>query len=205
MGVQAVVWDVGRVLIEWNPERVYDRLLGEAGRRALFAAVNLHAMNERVDRGAPWREEVEALARAHPDHAEAIGWWHGRWAEMASPAIPDSVALLRALRERGVPCFALTNFGRETWEVALDLHPFLRDFDGAVVSGRTGLMKPEPAIYEALERLSGLSGEALLFADDRPENVQAAAARDWRTHLFEGPAGWAARLAAEGLLEEAAA
>jgi 2-haloacid dehalogenase len=203
---QAVVFDIGRVLIEWEPERFYDRVLGEARRQAFFAAVPIHAMNERVDLGDVWADSVAALAREHPDWAEEIGHWHGRWIEMASPEIPRSIRLLRALRRKGVPVFALTNFGRETFDHAAAHYPFFHEFDRAFVSGRLRLAKPDPAIYEAVERDLGLSGPQLLFTDDRPENVEAAARRGWRTHLFTGPEGFADRLVAEGLLspEEAA-
>ena len=200
MTIEAVVFDIGRVLIEWDPERFYDRAIGEERRRAFFAAVPVHDMNLRVDLGAPWAEEVAALAEAHPDWAEAISHWHRRWIEMASPEIPRSVRLLRALKARGLPVFALTNFGRETFEHAAEHYPFFHEFDRAFVSGRLRLAKPDPAIYQAVERESGIAPEALLFTDDRPENLEAAAARGWRTHLFEGPEGLAERLVAEGLL-----
>ena len=205
MTVEAVVFDIGRVLIEWDPERFYDRMLGEERRRRFFATVPIHAMNERVDLGEVWAEAVAALAREHPDWAEEIGHWHHRWIEMASPEIPRSVRLLRALKARRVPVFALTNFGRETFDHAAVHYPFFREFDRAFVSGRLRLAKPDPAIYEVVERESGFSGPALLFTDDRPENVEAAARRGWRTHLFEGPDGLAERLVAEGLLTPEAA
>ena len=200
MTVQAVVFDIGNVLIEWNPERFYDATLGEERRRALFAAVDLHGMNDRVDRGAVWAEEVAELATRHPDWAEPISHWHHRWIEMARPEIPHSVRLLRALRSRGVPVFARSNFGRETFAHAIPHYPFLEEFDRAFVSGHLRLAKPDAAIYEAVEREGGVAPEALLFVDDRPENIAAARARGWRTHLFEGPEGLAARLVAEGLL-----
>lgn len=209
MTIKAVVWDIGNVLIEWNPERFYDRELGEEGRRAMFGAVDLHGMNDRVDRGAVWAEEVAATAAMFPDWAPAIALWHDRWIEMASPAIPHSIRLLERLKARGVPCYALSNFGRETWAHARPQYPFLDTFDGAFVSGHMGVAKPDAAIYEAVERTVertvGLPPEALLFADDREENVAAAAARGWATHLFRGPEGLAARLVAEGLLGEAEA
>lgn len=205
MPAEAVVWDVGNVLVEWNPERFYDARVGEARRRAMFAAVDLHGMNDRVDRGGVWADEVAATAKAYPDWAEEIGHWHDAWIEMASPAIPGSVRLLRALRARGVPCFALTNFGRETFAHALPHYPFLADFDRAFVSGHLGMAKPDAAIYEAVERGTGLRPGALLFVDDRADNIAAAEARGWRTHRFENPEGLAARLVAEGLLTDAEA
>jgi len=205
MTVRAVVWDIGNVLIEWNPERFYDAAIGEGRRRAMFAAVDLHGMNERVDRGAVWEAEVAATAALFPDWAPEIGLWHARWLEMASPVIPRSQRLLRALQARDVPCLALTNFGRETWAHALSHYPFLGSFDRAFVSGRMGLAKPEAAIFEAVEREAGVPPAALLFTDDRRDNIEAAAARGWGTHLFDGPGGLAARLVAEGLLTEAEA
>lgn len=200
MTVQAVIFDIGNVLIEWDPVRVYDREIGEARRRALFAAVDLHGMNLAVDRGAPFSETIEATAAAHPDWAAEIRLWRDLWIEMASPEIPGSVRLLRALRQTGLPVFALTNFGRETFEVAAAHYAFFAEFDRRFVSAHLGLLKPEPEIYAHVEAETGLPPESLLFADDRPENVEAARARGWQAHLFDGPEGWAARLAGEGLL-----
>lgn len=202
MTVQTVVFDIGRVLIHWDPEGFYDRTIGRAARERLFAEVDLHGMNLAVDRGAPWQPSVTALAARHPDWADAIMCWHDRWIEMASPAIDRSVRLLRALRAKGVPVLALTNFGRESFAYARTQYDFFGEFDGAVVSGELGVMKPEAAIYERVEAMAGVAGDALLFTDDMPANIAAAAARGWRTHLFEGPEGWAARLVAEGLLTE---
>jgi 2-haloacid dehalogenase len=198
--IQAVVFDIGRVLIEWEPERFYDKELGEERRRAFFDAVPIHAMNERVDLGEVWADSVAALAQDHPDWAEEIAHWHGRWIEMASPEIPRSVRLLRALKAKGVAVFALSNFGVETFAHAATHYPFFHEFDRAFVSGHLRLAKPDPAIYEVLERETGVPPSALLFTDDRADNIAAAAARGWHTHLFEGPDAFADRLVAEGLL-----
>lgn len=205
--IEAVVFDIGNVLLEWDPFRVYDRLIGQARREALFAEVDLEGMNLSVDRGAPFAASVEALAAQHPERAAEVLIWRDHWLDMASPPIPHSVALLRALRGCGVPVFALSNFGDETLSLAETHYPFLTEFDARFISGRLGMMKPEPEIYAAVERDAGHAPAALLFADDRPENIAAAEARGWQGHLFDGPEGLAARLVAEGLLtaEEAAA
>jgi 2-haloacid dehalogenase len=126
--------------------------------------------------------------------------WHDRWLEIARPEIPRSVRLMRALRERGLPVFALTNFGIGTWEIATPVYPFLTEFDRLYISGHMQVTKPAARIYEMVEQDCGLSPEALLFADDRPENIAAAAARGWQVHLFEGPQGWADCLVGQGLL-----
>lgn len=202
---EAVIFDIGNVLIEWNPERFYDGLLGSEGRLRLFAEVDLHRMNEAVDAGAPFRATVEATAAAHPAWSDAILCWYHRWIDMASPRIEHSITLLRRLRGKGVPVFALTNFGIDSFAYAQTQYDFLSEFDHAYVSGHLGVTKPSPAIYAMVEAHCGLSPGRLLFADDRAENITAAAARGWQSHLFDGPQGWADRLVAAGLLTPAEA
>lgn len=199
---RAVIFDIGNVLTGWQPEAFYDRVLGEARRRALFAAVDLHGVNASVDDGAPFRATMYALADRHPDWADEIRMWHDRWDELASPRIDGSVALLRALKARGVPVFALSNMGGDVFAHACTRLEFLIEFDRAYVSGALRLSKPDPAIYAHVERDCGLPPDSLLFTDDRAENVVAAARRGWRTHQFESWQGWARRLVAEGLLTE---
>ena len=206
MSVEAVVFDIGNVLIEWNPERVYDAEIGPEARAELFAAVDLHGMNEKVDLGENFHGQVSALARAHPERAAEIMLWHDRWIEMASPEIPRSGRLLRALKARGIPVFALSNFGVETFEIARAHYPVFSEFDALFVSGHLRMAKPDAPIYERLERETGVAPKRLLFTDDREDNIAAAHARGWQTHHFTGPDGLAERLVAEGLLtaEEAA-
>jgi 2-haloacid dehalogenase len=201
--IKAIVFDIGNVLIEWNPERVYDREIGPEARARLFAEVDLHGMNLGVDRGAPFRASVAALAENHPDWADAIWLWHDRWLDMASPRIPASVHLFETLLEGPAPVYGLTNFGIETFARAQVHYPFMARFRKVFVSGHLKCIKPEPAIYEALEGGVDEAPETLLFIDDRAENIAAAAARGWQTQHFDGPdapATLARRLVAEGLL-----
>jgi 2-haloacid dehalogenase len=200
MKVEAVIFDIGNVLTRWQPEAFYDREIGEARRRALFAAVDLHHMNDLIDAGALFRETVYDWADRYPVWALEIRWWYDRWIELASPRIEGSIALQRALRARGVPVYCLTNFGRYSFDEALPKLDFLAEFDRHYVSGRMGVIKPDPRIYAMVEQDCGLAPQALLFADDKACNIAAAAARGWRTHQFESWQGWAARLVAEGLL-----
>lgn len=196
----AVVFDIGNVLIRWQPLAFYDRVIGPDRRRKLFAGVGLLAMNDRIDRGAPFRESVEAVAAAHPEWAGEIRFWHDRWPEMAASPIAGSVRLLRALRSRGVPVFALSNFGIEPFALAEARHPFLAEFDIRLLSGPLGIAKPDAAIYARLEAECGIAPERLLFTDDNAANIAAARERGWQTHLFTGVAGWGRRLVAAGLL-----
>jgi 2-haloacid dehalogenase len=198
--VEAVVFDIGNVLIEWQPERYYDVRIGTARRQALFAAVDLHAMNERIDAGGMFRDTVYDCAAANPDWAQEIRWWYDHWIGLASPRIEHSISLLRRLRAKGVPVFALTNFGDDAFSYAQTQYEFLNEFDRTYVSGRLQVTKPAPAIYAAVEADCGIFPEALLFVDDRADNIQAAALRGWQTHHFTGPQGWADRLVEAGLL-----
>jgi len=202
MKPEAVIFDIGNVLIEWQPERFYDREIGETRRKALFAQVDLHEMNNRVDRGEHFAETIYATAEANPDWRDEIRMWHDRWIELATPPIDRSVRLLRALRAKGVPVFSLTNFGIQSFAHAATFYPFLAEFDRPYISGHMGVIKPDPVIYEMLEADCGIAPGALLFTDDRPDNIDMANSRGWQTHLFEGSDGWAARLVAEGLLSE---
>jgi 2-haloacid dehalogenase len=196
----AVLFDIGNVLTRWQPEAFYDRVIGPDRRRALFAEVDLHHMNDLVDAGALFRETIYDWADRTPHWAPEIRLWYDRWIELASPRIEGSIALQRALRAKGVPVFALTNFGKYSFEEALPQMDFLTNFDRLYVSGRMGVIKPDPRIYEMVEQDCGLPPESLLFTDDRADNITAAARRGWRTHQFESWQGWAARLVAEGLL-----
>nr|WP_245216428.1 HAD-IA family hydrolase [Sagittula salina] len=192
-------------MIEWQPERYYDARVGEARRRAMFAEVDLHGMNDLVDRGHDFRETIQTWAGKHPEWQAEIALWHDDWLEMAKPEIPHSVRLLRALNAKGMRTLALTNFGIGTWAIATPVYDFLGAFSKAYVSGHMGVAKPDPEIYRMVEASEGVSPEALLFTDDRAENIAAAEERGWQTHLFEGPEGWAARLVSEGLLSAAEA
>ncbi|MDA7423567.1 HAD family hydrolase [Thalassococcus lentus] len=200
MKPEAVIFDVGNVLIEWQPERFFDSQIGEDRRRAMFAEVDLHGMNDLVDRGHDFKTTIYDWAEKYPEWRAEIRMWHDKWLEMARPAIPHSVRLLRALRNKGVPVFALTNFGIGTWAIATPVYDFLNEFDHAYVSGHMSVIKPDATIYEMVEDDCGIDPAALLFTDDRIDNITAALARGWQVHQFNGPQGWANCLVSKGVL-----
>jgi 2-haloacid dehalogenase len=205
MTVRAVLFDIGNVLVEWQPERFFDRVIGVDRSAAFFAAVPILEMNDRVDAGENFQDAVAGMILAHPNWTNELALWRDRWIEMASPAIDHSVRLLRALRCAGHPVFALSNFGNETFQIARLAYPFLDEFERRFISAELGMSKPDTAIYQRVEAECGIAQNALLFTDDRPENIAAARARGWQTHLFDGSDGWAARLVREGLLTPEAA
>lgn len=194
MTIEAVVFDIGNVLIEWQPERFYDAKYGEARRREMFSVVDLHAMNDGIDRGEPFKETIYETAERLPEFGEEIRDWFDNWIEMASPAIPHSVHLLLALRHKGISVFALSNFGVESFAYAETKYPFLKEFDRRYISGHMQVIKPDAQIYQMLEEDSGVPPSRLLFADDRIDNINAAIARGWKTHEFKSAKGWAESL-----------
>ncbi len=200
MQVEAVIFDIGNVLIEWQPERYYDGVIGPERRQGMFAEVDLFAMMDRIDAGAHFSDTVEEVALAHPEWTPEIRQWRDNWNELARPEIAHSVRLLRALRARGIPVFVLSNFGAENFPLSAAQFPFLAEFDRRYISAELGLIKPDPAIYAHVEDDCGLAAQALLFTDDRIDNIEAARARGWQTHLFEGAGGWANTLVQAGLL-----
>jgi len=202
---QAVIFDIGNVLVEWHPEIYYARHLSDEDRARMFQETAIEAMNIELDRGAPFRQTVYDLADRHPAWSGMIRRWHDNWLEMLTPEIAPCTRLLRALRARGVPVFALSNFGAESFEIARKHYPVLSEFDRAYISGRMGVVKPDPQIYHRVEADCGLPPADLIFVDDRADNIAVAAARGWQTHLFDGWRPWAERLVALGLLSAAEA
>ncbi len=159
-------------------------------------------MNLAIDGGALFKETIYALADLHPEWGKEIRLWHDNWIDMASPRIEPSIALLRAMRSRGVPVFALTNFGTHSFAIAQSRYDFLTEFDQVYVSGQLGVIKPYPRIYEIVETRCGVAPGRLLFTDDRAENTAVARARGWQVHHFTAAKGWAQALVGAGLLSE---
>lgn len=197
----AVVFDVGNVLVRWEPDCLYrDVLPDPQERRHFLTEICPPDWNARFDRGEPMPDGVAEHAARHPRYAEAVRAWWSRWPEMFGPAIEESVACFRALKARGVPVFGLTNFARETFDIARSTYPFLDEFDELVVSARVGAIKPEPEIYRILEDRGGIEASRLFFIDDLEENIAGARARGWAVHHFRDPSALRPALRGAGLL-----
>ena len=197
-----VVFDLGGVLIDWNPRHLYRKMLPEeAAVERFLAEVCSPAWNLEQDRGRSWEEAIARLTREHPDKAELIAAYRGRWLEMLGGPIDGTVEILAELRAQEVPLFALTNWSAETYPLALELYDFLGWFEAVVVSGRERLVKPDPAIFRLLCERHGLSPEALVFIDDNPKNAAAAAALGMEGIHFTSPEVLRTDLTRLGLLE----
>ena len=196
-----VIFDLGAVLIDWNPRYLYRSLIDDPDEMERFLAeVTTQAWNHEQDRGRTWRAAVDELVAVHPQHAHLIRAYHERWPEMLGGPIQDTVDLLAELRDAGVELYALSNWSTETYPIALERYPFLRWFRGVVISGEVGAAKPEPAAYLALVERYGVVPEASVFIDDQPANVEAARELGFRAIRFTDPASLRDELEALGLL-----
>ena len=199
--VRAVLFDLGGVLLDWDPRHLYRRVFpDEAAMERFLATVCTQAWNEEQDAGRPFGEGVALLLARHPQHADEIRAYDLRWGEMLRGAIEESVTILGELRARGVPLFALTNWSAEKFPLARTRFGFLEWFDGILVSGEERLKKPDPRIYRlAIERF-GLEPAETLYIDDAEANIAAAARLGFKTHHFVEAAALRGLFVACGLL-----
>jgi len=198
----AVVFDLGGVLIDWNPRYLYRKLFDdEAAMESFLANVVSPEWNGQQDSGRTWAEAVEVLGREHPEQRDLIAaYWH-RWQETLGDAIAPTVEILEELRRTGVRLYALSNWSAETFPVARPRYPFLESFDGIVISGEVKLAKPDPRIFRHLLDRYGLDPAATVFIDDSEANVRAAAAHGLVALRFEDAATLRNDLVRLGLLD----
>lgn len=201
-GLSVVIFDLGGVLIDWNPRHLYRKLFrdDEAGMEYFLAHVCNSHWNEEQDAGRSFAEGVAGLVAEHPDQEPLIRAYHERWVETLGGAIEDTVAIMERLRERGVPLYALTNWSHETYPIAETLFPFLDRFEGVVVSGRERLVKPDPRIYRVLLERYGLVPETAVYIDDNARNAEAATRLGLHGIHFTGAAALGRELERLGLL-----
>jgi HAD superfamily hydrolase (TIGR01549 family) len=196
-----VLWDVGNVIVRWDPRTLYSKIFPDPAERDRFLAeVCTPAWNHAFDRGRPMAEGIDELSARHPHHAEAIAAWSARWPEMFSGTIDQTTSAMAALHERGAPMFGLTNMSHEKSAEVLAMHPAFGLMADIVISGVEKLAKPEPEIFALACRRAGLAPDALLFVDDLPANIEAARALGFHVHLFDDPDALAPALARHGLL-----
>jgi 2-haloacid dehalogenase len=182
--------DLGGVLIDWDPRHVYRELIPDEEERERFLAeVCTFEWHRQHDLGRPMAETAAELAAEHPDQAELIHAWRHRFGEMLTGEIEGTVALLAEVRAGGTPVHALSNMSIEGWAEAQERFAFLRDLDGAVISGLEGVAKPDRAIYDRLIERVDVAPAEVLFIDDRPANVAAARAAGLSAEQFESAEG----------------
>lgn len=202
MQCEIAVFDLGGVLIDWDPRHLYRRLFAgdEAAMEDFLATVCTPEWNRCQDAGRSFAEaEAEAIAR-YPDKRELITAWLRHFDEMVPGAIEGTVAVLARLRARGVPLYALSNWSAETFGLSRSRFPFLEWFRGIVVSGEERVLKPDPRIFALLLERYGIDPGRAVFIDDSPANTAAAEAIGMHAIRFVSPAQLTQELQALGLL-----
>ncbi len=195
-----VVFDIGNVLLVWNPRRLYRNIFSTESEVEYFLTRVLPPeWNLEQDRGRPWSEAETLQIAQFPQYAAEIRAWRARWIEMIPDAIHGTVAILEALKAQGIPLYAITNFASDTLQEAKSRYAFLANsFIDMVVSGDEKLLKPDPAIYQVLLDRQKLGAEDCVFIDDSQANVDAAAALGFHALHFTTPEIFAADLRALG-------
>lgn len=196
----AVVFDIGRVLFDWNLRHLYAKLIADPAELDWFLAnVVTEEWHFQSDAGRAVAEIVAERIAEFPAHAHLIEAYPARFNETLPAPIPGTHAIVRRLAQAGVPLYALTNFGAEFFAGFRPTAPIFELFADVVVSGEERCVKPDARIYAIAEERIGLPPQRLFFVDDNPANVAAAAARGWQAHLFTDAATLERALAAAGL------
>jgi 2-haloacid dehalogenase len=196
------LFDLGRVVLDWEPARLYSRLLPDAEERERFLSeICTMAWHTRHDAGVSFADNAPPLIAQFPQYEAEIRAWGGCWMEMFDGYIDGTPDLIDRLEARAVPLYALSNMPSETWPLMLEHFPLVKRFRHTVVSGDIGLVKPDPAIFaHTLEKLGNPAPGEVFFIDDSEKNITAADALGFRTHHFRSAEGLEAALMAEGLL-----
>jgi 2-haloacid dehalogenase len=199
--IDAVIFDIGGVLLDWNPRYLYRKLIDdEAAMERFLSEVCTMEWHEDNDRGVPFEVTCARLAAEHPQDAELIWAWGQRTEEMVNGPIEGTVEILSELRDRGVRLYALTNMEAHTYPLRRERFAFLRWFEGTVVSSDEGIVKPDPRIFQLLLERYGLDAASTLLIDDSARNVEAARALGMPTVHFRSPEALRQALEEAGVL-----
>ena len=200
--IQAVVFDVGKVLVRWERDLPFRRLIPDPAERAYFMdtviPLEWHGQHD-AGRGA--EAMIAERSAQFPDHAQLIRAWLTTFNETIPGSVPGSTEIVEQLDAAGVPLYAITNFGADTWAHFRPTYPLFDRFRNIVVSGDEQIAKPDPAIYALAQARFGLPPGAMLFIDDSLPNVVSARECGWQAHHFVDAAGLRAELVVRGLLE----
>jgi 2-haloacid dehalogenase len=203
--IDTVVFDLGAVLIDWNPRHLYRSLFdgpdAESAMEDFLTNVCTPEWNLEQDRGRSLREATDELVARHPEHAELIEAYYGRWDEMVGDPIEGTVQIAHELAANGIRLVALSNWSAETFGRAEHRLTFLTMFDGVLISGRVGLVKPDPAIFELFAAQHSVDVRHAVFVDDSARNVAAGGRAGFDAIQFHSPGQLRSELAARGLVD----
>ena len=200
----SVIFDLGGVLVDWDPRYLYRKLFDDPDEMESFLAeVTTAEWNAQQDAGRPWAEAVDLLVAEHPEQRELIEAFHHRWPEMLAGEIPETVDVVAELRSTDVRLLALSNWSAEMFPIARERFDFLAWFEGIVLSGEVGVNKPDRQIFDHLLEQFDIEPERTLFIDDSAVNIDAARDLGLRVIQFTNAASLRLELVALGLLPDA--
>ncbi len=199
--IKTLVFDLGGVLIDWNPRYLYRKLIDEKDEIDIFLAEVCNSKwNVKQDAGRSLAEATAERIALFPDKKALIEAFYDRWEEMLGGEIGETVEILRELKSNGKTLYALTNWSGETFPIAEERFDFLQWFDGTLVSGVEKMAKPDPAIFHLLLKRYDLRAQDCLFIDDSIFNIDVASEMGFKTHHFKSPAGLRKNLIEANLL-----
>jgi 2-haloacid dehalogenase len=199
--ITTAVFDLGAVLIDWDPRHLYRSMISDEQQMEKFLATVCTAeWNAEQDRGRALAEGTATLIAEHPDHAELIEAYYRRWDEMVGEPIEGAVQIAKELKATGLRLLALSNWSAETFPRARSRLTFLDDFEAVLLSGSVGLLKPDPAIYRLLMERHDVHPEHTLFIDDSARNVESAARLGFDAIVFRSSESLRAELTRRDLL-----
>jgi 2-haloacid dehalogenase len=202
-GKPVIVFDLGGVLIDWNPRHLYRKLFDDDAQMEWFLEEVCHqAWNLEQDRGRTFADAIEEAVLRHPDQRAMIEAYHARWDEMIAGAIEGSVAILEELADAGYELHALTNWSAETFPIGRARFAFLERFGTILVSGDERLVKPDVRIFQLLLERIAHPAQRCIYIDDSEPNVAAAAALGFDAIPFTSPSALRAALVERKLLPE---
>lgn len=198
--IDALLFDLGNVLIRWDPRNHYrDRFAAPDDMEAFLADVATNAWNHEMDAGKPFAQAIAERSALYPQYAERLAEWWSHWERMLGDPIDESVALLEEARTAGYRVAAITNWSAETYPIAKARFPFLDWFGDVVISGVEGIAKPDPAIFALALRRTGFVAERTVFVDDNLANIVSAQTVGLKTVHFASPEQCRAELRALGV------
>jgi len=202
--ITTIVFDLGGVLIDWDPRHLYRQLFSDPQEMEVFLRdVVSPDWNAEQDSGRTWAEATAELLARHPDHEEMIRAYSERWADMLAGPITGTVDVLQEVRDAGFRLLALTNWSAETFPRARGMFPFLDWFEGIVVSGDERIKKPDPEIWRRLMGRYGVEPSSSVYIDDVPHNITVAEELGFHAIHFEGAERLRERLVGLGMLPAA--
>ncbi|MGZ9226596.1 MAG: HAD family hydrolase [Anaerolineales bacterium] len=186
--IQAVIFDFGNVLLEWNPRHVYRRYFqNEDAMEQFLAEVNFMDWNAQQDKGRTFAQGVAELSRQFPHYSELIQAYHDNWEDSIGEFFAGTVEIMKRLKAKGYSLYGLSNWSAETFPLAREKYDFFNLLDDIVISGEVGMIKPDPEIFEHLLQRISRKADECLFIDDAPANVEQAQKMGFTTIQFQSP------------------